>query len=303
MAANSTSRAFAARSALSPRTLAAVLVTVSTWGSAFAGIRAGLTAYTPAHLALLRYLIASLALAVYALVTHMPLPARRDLPRVALLGFLGIAFYNLALNFGEETVASGTASLIIASVPIWMALLGSLLFRERLRLPGWLGIALSFAGVAVIALGNQGGLKVDPRAVVILIAAISSSLYSLGQKPLLTRYGALQCTAYAIWAGAILLLPFGLRLPAAVSTAPLGATGAISYLGIVPGALGYCTWAYILARVPAATAGSFLYLVPAFAMLIAWLWLGEVPTLLSLGGGLLVLAGVIVVNSWGRGQR
>jgi len=282
------------------RAAAAVAVTVVCWGSAFAGIRAGLRAYSPAHLALLRYIVASLALGAYAVATRMALPRWRDVPGLALIGLVGIAFYNIALNYGEKTIPAGTASLLIASTPIWMALLATVAFHERLRPAGWLGIGLSFLGATTIGLGTGSGLRMDPRALVVLAAAVAGSLYSLGQKPYLARYSALQCTAYAIWAGTLFLLPFGRGLLRQVAAAPLSATAAVAYLGIFPAAVGYLTWAYVLARVPAARAGSFLYLVPAMAMLVAWLWLGEVPAALALGGGVLVIAGVVLVNRWGR---
>ena len=281
-------------------TYVAVAITVVTWGSAFAGIRAGLAAYSPAHLALLRFSVASLALAAYAAATRMPLPKARDLPLVALLGFVGLTLYNLALNYGELTVTAATASLLIATTPVWMALLATLLYRERLRLLGWLGIGLAFVGVAIIALGGGQGVRLETRALAILAAALASCAYSLGQKRLLVRYNALQCTAWAIWAGTLFLLPFASGLPSQITHAPLEATLAVVYLGVVPAALGYVMWAYVLARLPAAAAGSFLYLVPATATLIAWLWLGEAPAAVTLLGGALVMGGVIVVNRWGR---
>lgn len=285
---------------LSLRLLAVAIVTVVSWGSAFAGIRAALGAYTPAHLALLRYTVASLVLAVYAASVRMRLPRRQDLPGLALLGLTGITFYNLALGYGETTIPAGTASLLIATTPVWMALFAALLFRERLSTVGWLGMGLSFVGAAVIGLGSGGGLGVDPQALIVLAAALSSAAYSLGQKPFLSRYSALECTAYAIWAGTALLLPFAPGLVGEVRAAPLAATLGVVYLGVVPAALGYVLWAWMLAQVPAATAGSFLYLVPPAAALIAWAWLGEAPAPLAVFGGTLVIAGVILVNRWGR---
>ncbi len=298
--AEHSARATAGRRPLDLRLLAAAGGTVITWASAFAGIRVGLEAYSPAHLALLRYLVASLALVAYALAARMRLPRRRDLAGLALLGAAGIAFYNLALGYGEMSIPAGTASLLIATTPVWMALFAALLFRERLRAWGWLGMGLSFAGAAVIALGTGGTFRVDPRAVVVLAAAFASAAYSLGQKPFLAHYSALECTAYAVWAGTLCLLPFAPGLPAAVRAAPPAATAAVVYLGLAPAALGYVLWAYVLARVPAATAGSVLYMVPPTAMLVAWVWLGEAPGTLALLGGALVIAGVVLVNRWGH---
>ena len=86
-------------------------------------------------------------------------------------------------------------------------------------------------------------------------------------------------------------------------TASADATLAVVYMGIFPGAIGYISWSYVLSRWPAAKAGSFLYLIPAVAILIAWFWLGEVPALSALLGGMLILGGVLVVNWSGRVSR
>src|SRR5262249_16006845 len=95
---------------------------------------------------------------------------------------------------------------------------------------------------------------------------------------------------------------FAPGLVSQIRTAPPDATLAVVYLGLFPGAVGYVVWAYALARLSASVAGSFLYLVPAFAIGIAWLWLGEVPTTLSMLGGVVVIIGVIVVNTLGKKQ-
>lgn len=282
---------------LTPATLMALLVTILCWASAFAGIRAGLHGYTPFHLAELRYLVASLSLGGYALFRRMPLPQVRDLPGIALTGIVGIGIYNLALNVGETSVPAGVASFLVNTAPIFTALLALVLLHERLRLWGWIGMSVSFVGVAATALGIQEGFHLDVRAIIVLVAALAQSIYFVSQKPYLKRYSAFQYTSYAIWAGTIFLLFFSSGMIREVQSAPLNATLAMIYLGVFPGAIAYVSWAYVLAHLSAARAASFLYLVPALAIGIAWIWLGEFPTPVSFLGGVLVIAGVILVNT------
>ncbi|HLA45645.1 MAG TPA: DMT family transporter [Aggregatilineales bacterium] len=282
------------------RTFAALMLTIVTWASAFAAIRAGLEAYSPAHVALLRYLTASLVLAVYAASIRMPLPRLRDVPGVMFSGVIGIAIYNLALNTGEETVSAGVASFLIATAPVFVALLAMIFLKERLRAIGWMGIALSFCGAAVIALSKDDGFALESRAMLILVSAFAQGIFIITQKNYLQRYSPMQMMSYAIWSGTALLLIFAPGLPAAIDDAPLNATLAVVYMGVFPGVIGYLSYGYALKRIPANRGASFLYLVPLFAMLIAWLWLGEVPALISVFGGVLILAGVILVNVYGR---
>ncbi|MCL5998357.1 MAG: EamA family transporter [Chloroflexi bacterium] len=285
------------------RTVSAAAVTIVLWASAFAGIRAGLRSYSPQSVALLRYLTASAILAVYAIATKMPLPRLRDWPAIALSGFIGFTLYNITLNAGEQNIAAGTASLIIASAPIYVALLAVVFLHERLRLLAWLGVFLSFIGVAVVTLDPDTGLQLSSSAIIVLAAAVAQAIYIVGQKPLLRRYSPLQYTACAIWAGTFFLLVFSPGLVQQMSTASVGATLAVIYMGVFPAAIGYVSWSYVLSRTPASKAGSFLFLIPMVAIIIAWLWLGETPTIWALLGGVFILVGIVLVNTSGMISR
>ena len=235
------------------RTLVALAFALVIWASAFAGIRAGLRAYSPANLAILRFLVASLVLAIYAGIAHFRRPELRDIPGLILTGAIGITFYNLALNYGETRVTAGAASLLIASVPIWTALAARFWLHEKLTASGWLGVFVSFAGVALISSGEGEGIRLSPQALIILAAAVTSALYMILQKHYLGRYSALEFTAYSIWFGTALMLPFGNGLVHTLRTAPASATLAVIYLGIFPGALAYVAWAYVLSHGAAGT--------------------------------------------------
>ncbi|WP_299439635.1 DMT family transporter [uncultured Rhodospira sp.] len=286
------------------RTVLAAGLTIVLWASAFPGIRAALQGYDPGHMVLLRFLVASAALGVFAAATRMALPRARDLPGMLGLGLLGIGVYQGALTFGQQTVEAGPAALIVSLSPMVMALLATAFLGERLRLWGWLGSGLGVVGVALIAVGDSGpdGV-VDPGVALVFFAMVATAVYFVFQKPFLRRYSALQMTACGVWAGtAVMALLWAPGLVGAVRAAPIEATLAVVYMGVFPGMIAYLSWAYALSRAPASLVGSAMYLVPPVATLIAVVWPGEVPSPLTIAGGLIALAGVVIVQRWGRSR-
>lgn len=277
-------------------TLGAVTITVFGWASAFPAIGAGLTGFGPLELGALRFGLAALPATVLLLVTRPALPPWRQAWRFAFGGLVFVALYTVLLNVGQQTVPAGAASFIINVNPILTAGLAMLVLGERFGLYAWLGTALSFAGIGLIAMGKTDDLQLDAGALLILGAALCTALTSIVQKPLFARHKPQTVAAVNIIVGALALSPFLPSSIAQAQTAPAEALFAAIYLAVIPSFLVYGTWAVALSRLPAARATNFLYCVPPLATLMGWLWLDEVPTLFGIIGGTLALGGVVLVN-------
>ena len=278
------------------RSYLAVLVTVLFWGAAFSAIRAGLSGYSAGHLVLLRFLIASAVLFVIWLARGRKPLAWRDLPAVALLGLLGMTIYPLALTIGEQTVASGTASILVNLSPIFTALLGALLLGERLPRLAWLGVAIAFSGAAIIALSRGARLELTTGVLLVLLAALVQGAQFVLMKSLLRKYDAVTLTVFSVFCGTAFDLISTRGLVDAVRHAALDATLAVVFLGVLATAVATITWSIALARVAASTTVMFLYLVAPVSLLVAWVWLGEVPAPVTIAGGIVSIAGVALVR-------
>lgn len=278
------------------RIFAAIGTTLVFWASAFVGIRAGLSDYAPGHFALLRFVVACTMLGGYALATRMRLPDRKDVPALFLHGFLGFSVYHGCLNFGEMTVTAASACFLIVAIPIFTTILAVLFLGERMGRRAIAGIVVSVVGVAIISLGERGDMAFNWGVVLVLVAALSESVFMILQKPYLSRYSAKEYVTYTVFTGTFFLLVFSPGFVDAVVAAPMEATLAGVYLGIFPAAVAYVTWAYALARADVSRVVAAQYCLPALTLFIGWVWLGELPTALSLTGGLFALAGVVLIT-------
>lgn len=281
--------------------------TLIMWASGFVGVSVAVAAYSPGNLALLRFGIASAVLFVWLLCKNgrISLPQKSDLSRLALVGLFGVPLYHLPLNAGQQVVSAGVSSLLVATAPIFTAMVAGVVLGERVSRRTWCGISVAFAGTALLVLSLAHGhpLAVPPQALLILIAALAFAGYIVTQRPLVQRYGGLAVAAWAIWMGTLMLLPFLPGLVSNVASASLSATLAAVYLGVVPGALGYVSYAFVLKHLPAARAGSVLYAVPPLAVMMSWIVLGDRPTVATLLSGAIVLTGVVLANVSRPGTR
>lgn len=277
--------------------LIAALVTVCLWASAFVGIRSAGRELAPGALALARLLVGSIALGGLVLIRREPLVRRAGLVGVVVCGVLWFGAYNVALNAAERRVDAGVASLLVNVGPVFIALLAGVALKEGISRLLLAGCAVAFAGVALIAVGTtHHGVGAGWGAALCIIAAAVYAVGVVAQKPALRHGSPLAVTWLACMVGTLCCLPWAPSLVHQLGHVHAGALAWTVYLGVVPTAIGFSTWAYALSRTHAGKLGSTTYLVPPIAVLLGWLALGEVPPLLALPGGLLCLAGVALAR-------
>jgi drug/metabolite transporter (DMT)-like permease len=277
--------------------LAALLVLVALWGSAFPMIKVGLAGLSAPHLTLARHLVASAAFVPFLLLRrNRMLPRGRDVPWFLLLGALGFTIYHLALNLGELRVSAGAASLIIATAPAITALLARFMAHERMPPAAYLGSTVAFAGVFMVVLGDGATIGFNAYALLVLLSAVVTSFFAVLQRPMFARYAAVEVTAFATWSGTALMLPFLPGFTADVASAGGPALVATTYIGLFPSAIAYSMFAYALSKTAVTLVATYLYLVPVVSLALSWVVLGEVPSLLTVLGGGVVIGGIVLVN-------
>jgi len=253
---------------------------------------------------LLRFAVASTILIVLGIIMKIRLPKVRDLPECVAFGGFGMFLYMLTLNTGTLHVVAGVSSFIVASAPVFTLIICRLFLKEIVKPACWVGVILSFCGIIVVMMSQTTGFKINIGTVLLLGTAICGSIFSVAQRMLVKKYTLTETTAYGVLTGTIFMLPY---IPAAIRELPASTLPynlAVIYLGIFPVVIAYHTWGYALKKAEKTTHVTvFLYLVPFFASLIGLFWLGETFSLISLFGGVVIIAGVVLTNVLGRSHK
>jgi drug/metabolite transporter (DMT)-like permease len=280
--------------------LALVAFTLFAWASAFVAIRGVGEDFSPGVLALGRLLIGTAVLGLLLAGRGWVRPTRREWIGLAACGIGWFGIYNVALNAAEQHLDAGTTAMLVNIGPILIAVFAGLLLGEGF--PRWLvaGIAVAFAGVVLIGVATRGAETDIVGVVLCVVAALTYAIGVVAQKPLLRRLPVLQVTFTACAIGAVCLLPWSVALVGEVGRAPAGSIAGMVYLGVVPTALAFSTWAYALSRMDAGKLGVTTYFVPPLVILLGWLLLDEIPPGLALVGGAVCLAGVALSRRRGR---
>jgi drug/metabolite transporter (DMT)-like permease len=286
-----------------------ILLSVIFWACAFPLIKVGLTELSPENLAILRLFIATVIfLVAYCVRPNMFSPLhKRDIPILFVLGFTGISMYHLGLNYGEQFVSAGAASLIIATIPLYVVILAAVFLKEHISVRTVLGILISLVGVVVISLWGNPGTRIEISYIVgalaVVLAAFVGAMYTIVGKKLLQRYTGFSLTAYAFIFGNLGLIAF-VRGPLIdqVSVLSLEVWASVIFLACFPTVIAYSLWYMVLHKKTASELSVFLYITPVLSTLISTLFFNERITLFYVLGGVLVIGGLYIVNKK-KGKR
>jgi drug/metabolite transporter (DMT)-like permease len=193
----------------------------------------------------------------------------------------------------------------MASTPIITALLSAALGHERVKPRVWLGVLATFGGIVLVVVGGRGqmgsGRETLVGDLIMFGASVAWAFYTVGSRPLVDKYGALPVTAWTLWIGTAGIVIAGLYDTLHVSWAGVSTLTwvAVLYAGILSIGIAYIIWYYGVEKLGNTRTAAYSNLVPAIALLVAWIWLGEVPTAAQLAGLVVILSGVTVAQSGG----
>lgn len=272
------------------------------WGSTYLAIRVALEGFPPFLMAALRFLLAGGVLYVVLRLRGAPAPRRRQWGGAALVGGLLLLGGNGGVVMAEQWVASGLAALGVATVALWSAIFAGLWGQWPRRLE-WVGLAVGFAGVALLNL--EGNLRASPAgAIALLVATTSWALGSMWSRHLDLPSGLMASAAQMLTGGGLLLLAsvlVGERVPRAVPARPVLA---LAYLVVFGSWVGFSAYLYLLRRVRPAVATSYAYVNPAIAMALGVAFAGERITLSEWVAMPVILGGVaLVMVAHGRAEE
>ena len=284
------------------KAILALLFTVVIWGIGPVFIRSLSVALGPAdHLAIRYTLVCALYLSGLAIMGGWRIE-RRDWPRMLVISVIGMVGYNLGSAFGFELVSAGIGSLIIGTQPLLIAAMGAFAARERLSPMAMLGLAIGFTGTVLLVWkdvgvsGNTSDFIIG--STLIFLCGVAWSVYVVVSKPLVQKYGAFSITALSISLGSLIMVPLFARTGTLDTLRAMTAGNWLdmAYLAILSTVIATITWNYGAARLPAAAAGAFLYLVPILGVGAGAVMLGEPVTPGMLAGGGLILLGVAIAQ-------
>jgi drug/metabolite transporter (DMT)-like permease len=277
---------------------------VIVWGGSFVATKIALTYVSPVTVVWLRFAMGVTILGIFVLARRQfAIPSRKDAAYFALLGFIGITFHQWLQSTGLTTAQATTTAWIVATTPVFIALLGWLLLKEVLDSIKWAGIFLAALGVLLIVTkGNLTTLSTGQIGtagdLLILISAPNWAIFTVLSRRGLETHPAALMMLYVMGFGWLFtsLLFFGGPGVSEIGQLPWQGWLSLAFLGIACSGLAYVFWYDALQAIPASQVGVFLYLEPLVTTLLAAALLSETLLWSSILGGAIILLGVWMVN-------
>ncbi len=283
-----------------------VTLAVIAWGASFIATKLALRDLLPVSVVWMRFMIGVIVLGIAALGRRqLRMPGAQEWPYFALLGFLGISFHQWLQSTGLVTAQASTTAWVVATSPIFIALLSWLFLHEKLD---WLQITgIIMAAVGVLLVVSKGDIKNifsghfgSSGDLLIMISAPNWAIFSILSARGLKKYPPTQMMFFVMLIGwfftSILFFSGGgIQDMRHISWTSLAAIG---FLGLFCSGLAYIAWYDGLRALTATQVGAFLYIEPLVAVLVAWVILGEQLILISLAGGVVILFGVRLVQKY-----
>lgn len=284
--------------------IAALLAVYVIWGSTYLAIRFAVETLPPFLMAAVRFLVAGAILYGWRRAKGFPRPTRQQWRAATVVGGLMLLGGNGGVVWAEQWIESGTAALIVATVPLWMVLLDWLRPEGRAPRPlVWAGIAVGLAGVVILFGAPENGDMYTAGWVVLVLASISWALGSIYSRtaPL---PAPLLATGMQMLAGGGLLLVAGLVTgewrdldPSTFSTRSILA---LLYLIVFGALIGYSAYVWLLRVTSAAVASTYAYVNPVVAVFLGWLLAGEALTPRIALASVVIVGGVALITLAGR---
>lgn len=280
------------------------------WGSTYLAIKFAIETLPPFLMAGLRFLVAGALIHGWMRLRGAPRPSRLEWKGAAIVGGFLLLGGNGGVVWAQQTVPSGLAALIVATVPLWMVLAGwAAPGGTRPTGAVWLGVALGFAGIAVLIgpAGLSGAGAVDRTgAIVLVLASLSWAIGSIYARRAVLPASPLLTTGMQMIAGGAILAVAG-TLSGEWARVDLAAVSMRSLLGlaylILFGALlGYSAYVWLLRHTTPARVSTYAYVNPVVAVFLGWAFANEPVTLRTLVGAAVIVSGVALITTGGPGR-
>ncbi|MFO7677620.1 MAG: DMT family transporter [Thermoplasmatota archaeon] len=281
-----------------------IILPILFWALAFPVIKIGLKELSAVNLTIMRLFLVCIVFIIVSLMYPNRLSPlqKKDILPIFLLGFFGIVVYHLGLNYGELYISASAASLIIATIPLFTILLSVLFLKEKITRSILLGFILSFVGIIIISFFGTPHVTLEivyiSGAITVLIASLMGAIYTTAGKNFLKRYSPLSLTIYAFLLGSLGLIPF-ISSSLFTQVANLSSTGwaSVIFLALFPTVISYSLWYVALELKKASELSLYLYAIPVISTTVSTLLFNESITILFIIGGILVLLGLVIVNT------